>query len=98
MARSHAADREAEPFRSLVLRCRGKTSLTQRELAARVGASRRTIQDWELGVNYPTADRLQALILALLEAGGLTVEHKREEAEELWAAVVRDAPRMHPPF
>jgi DNA-binding XRE family transcriptional regulator len=51
MARSHAADREAEPFRSLVLRCRGRTGLTQRELAARVGASRRTIQDWELGVN-----------------------------------------------
>src|SRR5438132_448726 len=95
MGRSHAADRGAEPFRSLVLRHRGRTGLTQRELAARAGASRRTVQDWELGVNYPTADRLQALILVFLEAGGLAVGHEIEEAEELWAAALREAPRMH---
>ena len=95
MVKSQAADRESVPFRSLVLRNRGRTGLTQRELAARVGASRRAVQDWELGVNYPTADRLQALIVVLLEAGGLSVGHELQEAEELWAAVVREARRMH---
>src|SRR5205085_4212304 len=73
MVKSQAADRESEAFRSLVLRNRGRTGLTQRELAARMGSSRRTLQDWESGVNYPTAHRLQALIRVLLEAGGLTV-------------------------
>ena len=95
MVNSQAADREAEPFRSLVLRYRGRTVLTQRELAARMGASRRALQEWEAGVNYPTADRLKALIQVLLEEGGLSVGHAREEAEELWAAVLREALRMH---
>src|SRR5438874_1305992 len=98
MVKSHAADRESEPFRSLVLRHRGRTGLTQRELAARMGSSRRTLQDWESGVNYPTADRLQALIRVLLDAGGLTVGRETAEAQELWAAVVREAPRMHAPL
>jgi DNA-binding transcriptional regulator YiaG len=65
MVKSQAAGREAEPFRSLVLRYRGRTGLTQRDLAARMGSSRRTVQDWESGVNYPTADRLQALIFGV---------------------------------
>jgi hypothetical protein len=33
--------------------------------------------------------------LVLLEARALTVGREREEAEELWAAVLREAPRMH---
>ena len=39
--------------------------------------------------------RLQALIVVLLAAGGLTAGSEREEAEVLWNAVLRDAPRMH---
>src|SRR5438128_7199742 len=87
-----------ESFRGLVLRHRGRTGLTQRELAARVGVNRRTLQGWEVGVTYPSTERLQALIRVLLEAGGLSVGHEREEAQALWASVMRDAPRMHPPF
>jgi hypothetical protein len=34
----------------------------------------------------------------LLDAGGLNVGYEGEEAEALWAAVVRDAPRMQTPF
>src|ERR687885_1341179 len=88
----------AEPFRGLVLRHRGRTGLTQRELAVRMGTGRRTVQDWEAGVNYPSAERLQALIQALFEAGGLTVGREIVEARELWAAVLREAPRMHTPL
>jgi len=54
-----------------------------------MGGSRRSVQDWEGGVKYPTAQRLQALVLALLEAGG-PVGHEREAVEhqetEIWTA------------
>src|SRR5438445_1406169 len=90
--------RAAESFRDLLLRHRGRTGLTQLELAGRVGAGRRTVQDWEAGINHPGAELLKALIQALLEAGGLTAELDAAEAHELWAAVLRDAPRMHTPF
>jgi hypothetical protein len=47
---------------------------------------------------YPAAGRLQALIGALLEAGGMTAGRETAEAEELWTAIEREAPRSHPPF
>ncbi len=93
-----AADRAAESFQGVLLRYRGRTGLTQRELAARVGVSTRTVENWEAGVNYPSALPLQALILVLLESGGLTVAREGVEAHELWAAALRQAPRMHTPF
>src|SRR5260221_3812873 len=92
------ASRAAESFRDLLLRHRGRAGLTQVELAGRVGAGRRTVQDWEAGINHPSAELLRALIQALLEAGGLTAGRESAEAEEVWAAVLRDAPRMHTPF
>ena len=55
-----------ESLRDLLLRHRGRTGLTQRELAHRTGANRRTVQDWEAGVNYPSADLLKALIRVVL--------------------------------
>jgi WD40 repeat protein len=55
----------------------------------------RAVQDWEAGVKFPRAERLEALIRALLEAGGLSTT---AEARELWAAVEREAPRMRTPF
>src|SRR6266852_2245032 len=93
-----AADRAAESFQGVLLRYRGRTGLTQRELAARVGVSTRTVENWEAGVNYPSALPLQALILVLLESGGLTVAREGVEAHELWAAALRQAPRMHTPL
>jgi DNA-binding transcriptional regulator YiaG len=65
----------AESFRSLLLRHRGRTGLTQRDLAALLGVSTRSVQDWEAGANYPSAERLHALIAALLAVGGLTPGH-----------------------
>src|SRR5437870_7974072 len=87
-----------ESFRGLLLRHRGRTGLIQRDLATRVGVSRGAVQDWEAGLNYPTAERLQALIRAMLEAGGLTAGQEASEARELWAAAEREAPRMHTRF
>src|SRR5438105_2755021 len=72
MAKEQSADRTAESFQGLLLRHRGRTGLTQRELATRVGVSRGSLQGWEAGLNYPDAQHLRALIVAFLEAGGLT--------------------------
>ena len=87
-----------ETFRGLVLRHRGRTGLTQREFAERVGVHRRSLQEWEAGVTYPTPDRLQALIAALLDSGGFTVGRESSEVRDVWAAAEREAPRMHTPF
>ena len=92
------ADRAAETFRDLVLRHRGRTGLTQRELGARLGASVRTLASWEAGAKHPSGARLQALIAALLAAGGLSPGREAEEARALWAAVLREAPRMRVPL
>jgi WD40 repeat protein/transcriptional regulator with XRE-family HTH domain len=94
MDTSHAP----ESFRGMLLRDRGRTGLIQRDFAARAGVSRRSVQDWESGVNYPTAERLQAVIGVLLESGGLTAGRETAEARELWAAVEHEASRMHTPF
>jgi transcriptional regulator with XRE-family HTH domain len=98
MPTEQAPDRTTESFQGLLLRHRGRTGLTQRQLATRVGVSRRSIQDWEARLNYPDAQHLQALIVAFLEAGGLTVGSEITEAEALWAAALRQAPRMQTPF
>src|SRR5438270_12210522 len=87
-----------ESFRGLLLRLRGRTGLIQRDFAARAGVSRGALQDWEAGVNHPAAERLQALIRVLLEAGGLTAGSEASEARNLWAAVARETSRMHAPF
>src|SRR5437588_232443 len=98
MGTQRLRDPETESFAGLLLRYRGRTGLTQRDLAARLGTSRRSIQDWESGAYYPTAERLQALILVLLESGGLTAGREAVEVHELWAATMREAPRMHTPL
>jgi transcriptional regulator with XRE-family HTH domain len=85
-------------FHGLLLTFRGRTQLTQRQLAARAAVSIRSIQGWEAGLSYPSAQRLQELIAVLVEAGGLRAGHEREEAHNLWAAVVHEAARNHKPF
>jgi transcriptional regulator with XRE-family HTH domain len=89
---------DAESFRGLLLRHRGRTGLIQRDLAARAGVSLRSVQEWEAGDKFPTAERLQALIRVLFDAGGLTQGCEKDEARQLWSAAERDSPRMHTPF
>ena len=98
MVIQHPQDPEAESFAGLLLRHRGRTGLTQRDLAARLGTNRRSVQDWESGAYHPSAERLKALILVLLESGGLTLEREVVEAHDLWAAALREAPRMRTPL
>jgi transcriptional regulator with XRE-family HTH domain len=88
---SRAADSASELFSGLLLRYRGRSGLTQRELAARVGVSRRVEQDWEASVNVPSADHLQALIQALFEAGGLTIGREVDDAHTLWDAALGES-------
>jgi WD40 repeat protein/DNA-binding XRE family transcriptional regulator len=93
-----ADDEAGESFRDLVLRLRGRTGLTQRELATRIGVHARSIQGWEVGASYPGVSSLKALIAASLQDGGFTPGREAEEAQALWAAAVRDAPRFRIPF
>lgn len=54
----------------------------------------RSIQDLEAGVNYPSAGRLKALMVACLRAGALAAGREVAETEELLFAVLHEAPRM----
>src|SRR5260370_18920249 len=90
--------RAAESFRDLLLRHRGRTGLTQLELAGRVGAGRRTVQDWEAGINHPSAEPLKALIQALLQAGRPPAAPRHAPAARgVRRAVRRGPPPPHPP-
>ena len=93
-----AADRRDEQFQGLLLQHRGRTGLTQREVASRAHVHVRSVQAWEGGVSYPGAASLKALIVVFLEASGFNAEREGAEAEALWAAAVREAPRLLPPF
>jgi WD40 repeat protein/transcriptional regulator with XRE-family HTH domain len=87
-----------ESFQGLLLRHRGRTGLTQRQLAARVGVSRASVQDWETGLSYPDVKHLKELVVVFLHAGGMTPGAEGSEAETLWAAAIRQARRMQTPF
>jgi WD40 repeat protein/transcriptional regulator with XRE-family HTH domain len=87
-----------EPFSNLLLRYRGRAHLTQRELASRVGVGYRSVQDWEAGNNYPSAERLHSLTTALLDANAFTRGHEVDEARVLWDSVADATPRMRVRF
>ncbi|MBV9173325.1 MAG: NACHT domain-containing protein, partial [Chloroflexi bacterium] len=89
---------QSQAFHNLLLRHRARSGLTQRQLADRTGVGLRSVQDWEAGATYPGADRLEALLLALLESHALTPGFEAAEAQTLWSAVERQAPRMRAPF
>src|SRR3981081_1688443 len=87
-----------ETFQGLLLQARGRTGLTQREVAGRLGMHTRSIQGWESGANYPTAESLQLLVATYLAANGFTAANERVEAAALWAAAERQSPRLRVPF
>jgi len=71
MVTQRPRDPATESFAGLLLRHRGRTGLTQRDVAARLGTTRRSVQDWESGAYYPSAERLQARTGELVASGGL---------------------------
>src|SRR5437762_226908 len=93
-----SAETGGERFYDLALLYRGRTGLTQRDLAARLGVHVRSVQAWEGGISYPDAAHLQALLAAYLAAGGLDARQELAQAQTLWAAALRDAPRLRTPF
>ncbi|MBV9355518.1 MAG: helix-turn-helix domain-containing protein [Chloroflexi bacterium] len=91
-------DSPAEGFAGLALRLRGRTGLTQRDLAARLGVHVRSVQLWEAGASHPAAQRLEALIEVILRAGGFSVGIEEAEAETLWNAAMAESARLNTPF
>jgi transcriptional regulator with XRE-family HTH domain len=87
-----------ESFSGLVLGFRGRTTLTQPQLASEVGASLRSVQGWEAGITVPGLESLQALVACFLNAGAFAEGREAAQAEALWSAALRDSPRHRPPF
>jgi WD40 repeat protein/transcriptional regulator with XRE-family HTH domain len=85
-------------FRGRILQLRGRSGLTQRELAALLGVSRPALQKWEAGEGYPSPARLRDLIALYLERGVLTAGREEQEAMALWEAQRRESPHRTPPF
>ncbi len=75
-----------------LLTLRTRAQLTQAELAALAGVSRRSIQNWENGEAYPKEEGLQQLIAVFLTRSIFTVGRERAEAEALWEQVSQEAP------
>jgi WD40 repeat protein/transcriptional regulator with XRE-family HTH domain len=92
------SDPHGEGFAGLALRLRGRTGLTQRELAAQLGTHVRSIQLWEAGASHPNARRLRVLIEVMLDAGGFGAAVEQAEAEALWNAALAESSRLKTPF
>jgi WD40 repeat protein/transcriptional regulator with XRE-family HTH domain len=82
----------------MLLRFRGRTGLSQTELARRAGVHLRSVQSWEAGVSLPGTERLQGLIEALLGSGGLAKDAELADAQEFWKAAELASSRSMPPF
>lgn len=81
-----------------LLTLRSRARLTQAALASQIGIHRRSVQKWESGETYPTADNLHTLIGIFIELAVFTPEHEQIEATSLWDLVSRHAPQQFPPF
>lgn len=81
-----------------LLTLRSRAKLTQAALATRLGIHRRSVQKWESGESYPTAEHLRTLLGLFIELGIFTPEQERNEAVALWDLVNRHAPQQLPPF
>jgi WD40 repeat protein/transcriptional regulator with XRE-family HTH domain len=92
-----AADAPIERFRGLLLRHRGRTGLTQRQLAERLGVHVRSVQDWEAGLSHPTGTRLERLVAVLVQTGAFMPGRELAEAQALWSAATSEG-RSRAPF
>src|SRR5262245_42396191 len=77
---------------------RSRAKLTQAELASQIGVHRRSVQNWESGETYPTAENLRALIALLITVDAFTSGQEHDEATDLWQKVSQAAPHPFPLF
>jgi transcriptional regulator with XRE-family HTH domain len=77
---------------------RGRTRLTQQQLAERLGVSTRTVQYWETGVSYPAGANLRHLIEIYLDQGAFTRGAEGSEARAVWDSAAFETPRLAAPF
>jgi WD40 repeat protein/transcriptional regulator with XRE-family HTH domain len=73
-------------FGQLVLTLRTAIGLSQAGLAERLGASRHAVADWEGGLSYPKAERLQQLIALGMQQQAFPAGREEEEIRALWKA------------
>src|SRR5256885_4875025 len=59
-------------------------SMTQAELADRLGVSWRTVAGWEAGSSYPRTEHFKELIALAVQQQAFTVWHEAEEIRILW--------------
>ncbi len=98
MPSSHFDEARDYAFADQALALRQRAGLTQRDLAALLEVSDKSVQAWEAGVSYPGAERLKQLITFYLERGAFVAGRAEEEAAALWATVLEKAARRMVPF
>ena len=85
-------------FADLALALRERAGLTQADLAALLGVSKRAVQTWEAGDSYPGAERLRQLVSLYLARGTFAAGQEEGEAAALWEAARGNAARRLVPF
>src|SRR5258706_7892732 len=78
-------------FGQLVLTLRTTIGLTQAGLGERLGVSRRAVAEWEGGLSYPKAERLQQLIALGGRASAFAAGRAEQEIRALWKAAHQKA-------
>ena len=71
-------------FGQSMLKLRTSIGLTQAGLAHLLGISRRAVGEWEGGLNYPKAERLQHFVALCVQQHVFAPGREEEEIRALW--------------
>src|SRR3989442_2248883 len=86
-------------FGQMMLTLRTTIGLTQAGLGDLLGVSRRAVAQWEGGLSYPTAERLQQLMTLGVQQQAFPAGRQEEEIRALWRAahqkVLLDEASLH---
>ncbi len=80
----HSYHERDSAFGQVMLTLRTSIGLTQADLAALLGVSRRAVGEWEAGSNYPRAERLQHFVALCVRASVFAPGREEEEIRALW--------------
>src|SRR5438034_8061645 len=73
-------------FGQVMLTLRTRLELTQTELAAMLGVTRRAVIDWEGGLTYPKVDHLKQFVVLATQRQAWPFGREAEEVRALWQA------------